>query len=136
MLPPTAAAAARVAPSSALRLPQAALFMSRAIYERQSLRRNAILPPKFANAPLRRLTATRTQQTARASSSTALSLEEGDGGGDEKGLHPQPDDTTQELLPPPSPRLALPLAWRALEAALWPELVITWFSAKKREATA
>ena len=64
----------------------------------------------------------------------ASPLEEDDGGArkEEEVQHPP-----LPLLPPSPPaRLALPLAWRALEAALWPELVITWLSAKKREATA
>lgn len=132
MLPPTAA---RSAPSSTLRGPHAlarASFTSRALHPRQPHRRSSPFPPKFANAPLRRSTATRTQ-TTRASS--ALSLEDGDEKDAQVVAQPEPAVET-ELLPPPPPRLALPLAWSALEAALWPELVITWFSAKKREVTA
>ena len=76
-------------------------------------------------------TPTRTLQTS-ASSSAPSALASSLDDGDEK----QEVEERQQPQPPPPPRLALPLAWRALEAALWPELVITWISAKKREDTA
>jgi len=121
---------ARVPPSRALcgRGPVAYVSTTtRSLHPRKPLPRNDRGPPKLANAEARRSMPTRTRASL------------GDGGGGEK-RKPEiqlPQQPPPVLLPPPaSPRLALPLAWRALEAALWPELVITWISDKKREVAA
>ena len=127
----------RSAPSSALRGPASKKLQIQIqiqIQPRSSLKRQARSPPQVVANAARRLTNVSLMSSSVATRTRTLGAWALIEDGDEKVQQPRPPLVLPP--PPPPPRLALPLAWHALEAALWPELVITWISAKKREVTA